>query len=157
MADLIFDGLTVASVRSNLERVREQIARAAADAGRDAADVEVLAAVKYVPSSELDVLAQAGIELVGENRAQDLEDKAGSHPGLFVWDFIGQLQSRKVRQILPHVRYIQSVATDSVLAQLERHARPGARHSGDSGRFATAALFPPKVRFWVATRTSRPL
>jgi hypothetical protein len=124
VADLIFDGLTVASVRSNLERVREQIARAAADAGRDAADVEVLAAVKYVPSSELDVLAQAGIELVGENRAQDLEDKAGSHPGLFVWDFIGQLQSRKVKLILPYVRYIHSVASDSVLAQLARHAAP---------------------------------
>ena len=125
MAGLIFEGLRAESVRSNLERAREEIARAAEGAGRDPAGVEILAAVKYVPSAELDVLAEAGIELVGENRAQDLEQKAGSHPGLFVWDFIGQLQSRKVRQILPHVRYIQSVATDSVLAQLERHARPG--------------------------------
>lgn len=124
MAGLIFEGLTVASVRANLEHAREQIARAASRAGRDGAEVEILAAVKYVPSPELDVLAQAGIGLVGENRAQDLEQKAGSHPGLFVWDFIGQLQSRKVKQILPHVRYIHSVDSDSVLAQLERHAPP---------------------------------
>ena len=125
MARLIFDGLTVDSVRANLEHARQQIARAALVAGRDGGDVEILAAVKYVRSPELDVLAQAGIDLVGENRAQDLEQKAASHPGLFVWDFIGQLQSRKVKQILPQVRYVHSVATDSALAQLARHAPPG--------------------------------
>jgi uncharacterized pyridoxal phosphate-containing UPF0001 family protein len=70
------------------------------------------------------VLAEGGITLVGENRAQELEAKVAAHPG-FTWDFIGHLQSRKVRQILPHVRYIHSVASDSVLAQLERHAMPG--------------------------------
>jgi PLP dependent protein len=110
-------GLQVQRVRANLERVREQIA----STGRDPAEVQVLAAVKYVPVDELDVLAQAGIELVGENRAQDLEAKAQAAPGRFTWDFIGHLQSRKVRQILPLVRYIHSVASESVLAQLERH------------------------------------
>jgi pyridoxal phosphate enzyme (YggS family) len=124
MAGLTFEGLDAAGVRANLEHIRERIAAAAAGAGRDAADVEILAAVKYIPDDELDVLAQAGIELVGENRAQDLERKAGSHPGRFTWDFIGQLQSRKVKLIVPHVRYIHSVASDSVLAQLERHALP---------------------------------
>jgi PLP dependent protein len=63
-------------------------------------------------------------ELVGENRAQDLEAKAVAHPE-FRWHFIGQLQSRKVKQILPHVELIHSVASDSALAQLERHAPPG--------------------------------
>jgi len=124
VAGLIFEGLTAATVRANLDRARDQIALAASSAGRDGADVEILAAVKYVASPELDVLARAGIELVGENRAQELEEKAGSHPGLFVWDFIGQLQSRKVKQVLPYVRYIHSVASDSVLAQLARHALP---------------------------------
>jgi uncharacterized pyridoxal phosphate-containing UPF0001 family protein len=113
-------GLRADRLRANLERVREQIA----STGRDPADVQILAAVKYVALQELDVLAQAGIELVGENRAQDLEAKATAHPGRFTWDFIGHLQSRKVRQILPHVRYIQSVSSDSVLAQLERHGSP---------------------------------
>ena len=45
-----------------------------------------------------------------------------AHGNLFTWDFIGHLQSRKVRQVLPLVRYIHSVASDSVLEQLARHA-----------------------------------
>jgi uncharacterized pyridoxal phosphate-containing UPF0001 family protein len=98
--------------------VRDQIA----SSSRRSEEVEILAAVKYVPVEELGVLADAGIELLGENRAQDLEAKARAYPGRFTWDFIGQLQSRKVRQVLPHVRYIHSVASDSVLAQLGRHA-----------------------------------
>jgi pyridoxal phosphate enzyme (YggS family) len=116
----VIRGLRADDVRANLAHVREQIAAA----GRDPAEVEILAAVKYVPVDELDRLADAGIELVGENRAQDLELKAAAHPGRFTWDFIGHLQSRKVKQVVPHVRYIHSVASASVLAQLERHATP---------------------------------
>lgn len=107
-------------LRSNLERVRAEIA----NVGRDPDAVQILAAVKYVAVDELAVLAEAGIELVGENRAQDLAAKAQAYPGRFTWDFIGHLQSRKVRQVLPHVRYIQTVASDSVLAQLKRHGTP---------------------------------
>jgi PLP dependent protein len=106
----------------NLERVRSEIARA----GRDPDEVQILVAVKYVPVDELGVLAEAGIELLGENRAQDLALKADTYPGRFTWDFIGHLQSRKVRQVLPYVRYIESVATDSVVRQLARHAPPEA-------------------------------
>jgi PLP dependent protein len=117
VVDLITD-LRIEEVEANLERVREQIA----GTGRALGDVEILAAVKYVPVEELDVLARAGIELVGENRAQELTRKADAHPHRFTWDFIGHLQSRKVRQVVPYVRYIHSVSSDSVLAQLERHA-----------------------------------
>jgi hypothetical protein len=67
------------------------------------------------------VLAEAGVTLVGENRAQELVHKTLAAPGSFTWDFIGHLQSRKVREVLPRVRYIHSVASDSVLAQLARH------------------------------------
>ena len=120
MAELI-RGLDAGLVRANLERVREEIA----GTGRDPAGVEVLAAVKYVALEELGVLVEAGIAVAGENRAQDLEAKAQAHPEL-TWDFIGHLQSRKVKQVLPLVRYVHSVATDSVLRQLERHATPEA-------------------------------
>jgi len=116
MVDLIH-GLSAERVRFNLELVREQIVAA----GRDPATVEVLAAVKYVPADELEALAQGGVTVVGENRAQDLVAKVQALPGRFTWDFIGHLQSRKVREILPHVRYIHSVASDSALAQLARH------------------------------------
>ncbi len=68
MAELI-TGLDVARVSANVARVRERIAQAAQRAGRDPHDVELLAAVKYVANEELDVLAQAGLTLLGENRA----------------------------------------------------------------------------------------
>jgi len=107
--------------------VRERIAAAASRAGRDPAEIELVAAVKYVAAEDLGVLAQAGITVVAENRAQDLQQKAAAHGQAFTWDFIGHLQSRKVKQIAPLVRLIHSVCTDSVLAQLERHAPPGLR------------------------------
>ncbi len=119
MVELIRD-LDPELVRSNLDRVRGEIA----NTSRDPADVQILAAVKYVPVDELEALSQAGLTLLGENRAQDLVAKADAWAGRFTWDFIGHLQSRKVRQVLPHVRYIQTVASDSVLSQLERHASP---------------------------------
>jgi PLP dependent protein len=127
VADLI-RGLSPERVRSNLERVREEIAAAAGRAERDPAEVEICAATKYLPAEEMAALAEAGVTLVGENRAQDLEAKRAVHGDRFAWDFIGHLQSRKVRQLVPHVRVLHSLASDSALAQLERHAgaaRPG--------------------------------
>ncbi len=127
MAQLI-EGLTVEHVRANVERVLCEIADAAARAGRSADDVELLAAVKYVAAEELPVLAAAGIALAGENRAQELVRKAAAPGGAeLTWDFIGHLQSRKVKQILPLVRLIHSVGSDSVVEQLGRHATAGTR------------------------------
>jgi PLP dependent protein len=115
----LITGLEASRIAENLERVRETIA----DAGRDPATVDILAAVKYVPLDEIGTLHEAGLELLGENRAQELEDKATLHPG-FRWHFIGQLQSRKVKQILPYVELIHSVASESALRQLEAHGTP---------------------------------
>jgi uncharacterized pyridoxal phosphate-containing UPF0001 family protein len=109
VAELI-RGLDVRRVADNLARVREEIGDG----------VQVLAAVKYVALEELGVLAEAGVTVVGENRAQELESKAAAHPEL-TWDFIGHLQSRKVKQVLPLVRWVHSVASDSALAQLAKH------------------------------------
>ena len=106
------------------DRVRENLMAVRAELGSDA--VEVVAAVKYVAAEELGVLVEAGVTHVGENRAQELVAKATTVPGSrLTWDFIGQLQSRKVKQVLPHVRLIHSVATRSALEQLGRHAPPG--------------------------------
>jgi hypothetical protein len=132
-------------VRTHLAALREQISDAARRAGTDPDAIEILAATKYVPSEDLPTLAAAGVRLVGENRAQDLAARAAVHGELFEWDFIGALQSRRVRSILPHVRLIHSVASTSALRELERHralARPElailievnvARESGKSG------------------------
>jgi PLP dependent protein len=130
VAELI-RGIDARRVADNLARVREEIGEG----------VQILAAVKYVAVEELDALAEGGITVVGENRAQELETKAQAHPEL-TWDFIGHLQSRKVKQVLPHVRWIHSVASDSALKELGKHAAPEtevlvevnvAREEGKSG------------------------
>jgi pyridoxal phosphate enzyme (YggS family) len=126
LAELI-TGLTAERVRANLAEVRERIAAAAARAGRDAAGVQIVGAAKYVPVDELGALADGGVTVLGENRAQDLRAKVDAYGDAFTWDFIGHVQSRKVKQIAPLVRLIHSVATDSVLEQLARHARPELR------------------------------
>ena len=114
-------------MRANLAEVHERIAAAAAHAGRDPGDVEIVAAVKYVPLEQLGALAEAGVTVAGENRAQDLQVKYAVHGDAFTWDFIGHVQSRKVKQIAPLVRLVHSVCTDSVLEQLGRHAPPELR------------------------------
>jgi hypothetical protein len=106
--------LSVDRVRGNLERIREQ-------AGPD---VEILAATKYIRAEDMGALADAGITLVGENRLQDLEEKRERWAERFTWDFIGNLQSRKLKRILPLVRLIHSVASESALEQLGRHGGP---------------------------------
>ena len=116
MAARLITGLDAARIAANLREVQDEVGPA----------VSVLAATKYVPLEEIGTLAEAGITLAGENRAQDLVAKQERHPEL-TWDFIGQLQSRKVRQIVHHVRCIHSVASDSALEQLARHGTPQTR------------------------------
>ena len=115
-----FTELEPGRVRSNLMRVRERIAAAA----RDPAAVEVCVAIKYVATEALPALAEAGVELVGENRAQELVARRELHGHLFDWDFIGALQSRKVKDVAPAVRLIHSLASESALSQLEKHPAP---------------------------------
>jgi uncharacterized pyridoxal phosphate-containing UPF0001 family protein len=110
----LIHGLEPARIAANLEQVRE----------RAGAEVEILAAIKYVPLEELGALAEAGIELVGENRQQELEAKHERWGTAFAWDFIGNLQSRKVKRLLPLCRLIHSAASDSALEQLGRHGDP---------------------------------
>ena len=114
MPRTLFHDIDPARVRANLEEVT----------GEAAGRAEVLVACKYVPVEEMGALVEAGVGLVGENRQQDLAAKHEAHAGDFTWDFIGNLQSRKVRQILPLVRLIHSVGTDSVLERLGLHGTP---------------------------------
>jgi PLP dependent protein len=107
----LIHGLDPLRIAANLERARE-----VAGPG-----VEILAATKYVPLEEMGALAEAGVRLVGENRQQELVTKHERWGDAFEWDFIGNLQSRKVKQLLPLCRLIHSVATDSALDQLAKH------------------------------------
>lgn len=103
-------GVDPSRVATNLAEVQEEVGP----------DVRVLTAVKYVGVEELGALVDGGVLLAGENRAQELAAKAAAFPQL-EWHFIGHLQSRKVKQVLPLVTLIHSVASESVLEQLARH------------------------------------
>jgi pyridoxal phosphate enzyme (YggS family) len=107
-------------VQENLARVRAAVAEAAARAGRPLAGVELLAAVKYVEPADLAALAEAGIELVGENRVEQLLAKQAVAGDRFTWDFIGHLQSRKARDLAGRVRLVHSLSTLSAAERLDR-------------------------------------
>jgi len=131
----------VERIRANLERVRSRIGD----------HVEICAATKYVGIDELPKLADAGIALVGENRAQDLLAKQAAHGDLFDWDFIGALQSRKVRDVAPAVRLIHSVASESALAALEKHpAREVLIQVNVAGEAGKAGIAPDELEAYLA-------
>lgn len=134
--------LDPARVARNLAAVRERIAVAGADPGA----VEVLAAIKYLPAADLPALADGGVELVGENRAQELLAKQKAHGDLFEWDFIGALQSRKVKEVAPAVRLIHSLGSDSALERLARHpAREVLVQVNVAGEEGKAGLAPAEL------------
>ena len=107
-----FRDIDPARVAANLAEVRSALP----------AETEVLVACKYVPCEEMGALAEAGVEIVGENRLGDLEEKRARWGDAFTWDFIGNLQSRKVRDVLPLVRLIHSVHSGTVIKQLAKYA-----------------------------------
>jgi PLP dependent protein len=109
-------------VRERFAEVEARVAAAARASGRAAADVEILVATKYVDADGLGVLRDAGIHLIGENRAQDLVAKQARWGDAFTYDFIGHLQSRKTKLVLPLVRLIHSVSSLSVVEEIQRRA-----------------------------------
>jgi uncharacterized pyridoxal phosphate-containing UPF0001 family protein len=137
-----------ARIRTNLERVRERIAAA----GRDPGDVTVCAAIKYLPAESMHALAEGGVAVVGENRAQALiEKQAAAGLDSFDWHFIGALQSRKVRDVAPRVSLIHSVASDSALVQLEKHPAQEVLIQGNvAGESGKAGIAPAELADFIA-------
>lgn len=95
-------------IRERYERIRERVGP----------NVTVVAATKYVSLEEMVVLAEAGIEVVGENRAQSLAEKQARYGAAFHWHFIGHLQSRKARLVSELCDLCHSLASESAARQL---------------------------------------
>ena len=108
-------------LQANLAEIDARIADALARSGRGVAP-RLLVASKYLSSEEMGVLRGAGIRLVGENRADELETKWQRWNGTFEFHFIGHLQSRKARQVLPYATLIHSVESISLVEELDRRA-----------------------------------
>jgi pyridoxal phosphate enzyme (YggS family) len=152
----------VQTVKANLQYIEDRIAAACARAGRRD-DPRLLAATKYLPSQQMGALATAGIRLVGENRADELLEKWRRWNGVFDFHFIGHLQSRKVKAVLPCVSLVHSVDSLGLVEELQKRAENPidvlleVNVSGEESKygilpagaeaFLTQALAYPKVRF----------
>jgi PLP dependent protein len=96
-------------VRARYERIRAEVGE----------EITIVAATKYVSVEDLAVLAEAGIEVVGENRAQDLEAKHAAYGDAFRWHFIGHLQSRKAKVVNATCELVHSLSSESAAKRLE--------------------------------------
>jgi uncharacterized pyridoxal phosphate-containing UPF0001 family protein len=129
--------LIAAEVRERYERLREQVGDG----------VTVVAATKYVSLEELGVLAEAGVEVVGENRAQDLAAKHAVYGDAFRWHFIGHLQSNKVKLVNETCELVHSLDSDSAARRLTVPALLEVNLSGEGTKSGVA---PGEVGAWVA-------
>jgi PLP dependent protein len=110
------------------ERVRERYEEA------KATGVTVVAATKYVSLEEMEILAEAGVEVVGENRAQDLEAKHARYGDAFRWHFIGHLQSRKAKAVNRLCELCHSLASESAARRLQIPALVEVNLSGEESK-----------------------
>jgi uncharacterized pyridoxal phosphate-containing UPF0001 family protein len=101
--------------------------------------VTVVAATKYVSLDDMAALAEAGIEVVGENRAQDLEAKHAVYGGAFRWHFIGHLQSRKARIVNRICELVHSLDSESAARRLEIPALVEVNLSGEATKSGVPA------------------
>jgi len=111
-------------VRANYERIRAELGP----------EVTIVAATKYVAAEDMAALAEAGIEVVGENRAQDLEAKHARHHDAFRWHFIGHLQSRKAKTVNELCELGHSLASESAARRLAIPALVEVNLSGESSK-----------------------
>jgi uncharacterized pyridoxal phosphate-containing UPF0001 family protein len=116
------------AVRAAYERVREEVGPA----------VTVVVATKYVSFEEMAILAEAGVEVVGENRAQDLERKHAEYGDTFRWHFIGHLQSNKVKIVNRSCELVHSLASESAARKLEVPALVEVNLSGEASKSGVA-------------------
>jgi uncharacterized pyridoxal phosphate-containing UPF0001 family protein len=116
--------LSPETVRANYERIRAQLGP----------KVTIVAAVKYVPVDDLDALREAGIEVVGENRAQDLAAKHERYGDAFHWHFIGHLQSRKANTVNELCELCHSLASESAARRLTIPALVEVNLSGEESK-----------------------
>jgi PLP dependent protein len=120
---------------ASAETIRAAYARIREDVG---AGVTIVAATKYASLEQMALLAEAGVEVVGENRAQDLERKHGVYGDAFRWHFIGRLQSNKVKIVNRICELVHSLESESAARRLEVPALVEVNLSGEESKAGIA-------------------
>jgi pyridoxal phosphate enzyme (YggS family) len=111
-----------ALVRDRLDVVQARVAEAALRSGRRPEEVRILVATKYFTLRQISSLAEAGVQLVGENRAEELHEKQEAFGDAFEWHFIGHLQRRKARDVVGRVSLIHSLDSARLVEELAKRA-----------------------------------
>lgn len=145
-------------LREVLAEARERLDAAAARSGRPAGSVELVLAGKYVPAEETEALIAAGVEVVGENRLQDLQAKAAIAGDRLTFDFIGHLQRRKVRDALGAVRLIHAVNSLRLAEEIARRSEGPARvlvEINIAEEPSKGGIVPPRLRAFVDDVSAR--
>ncbi len=114
--------ITESGIRSRLSAVREGISEALEKSGRGAGDARLLVASKYYSAEQVSILSKVGVDLLGENRAEDLAAKQELFGDGFEWHFIGHVQRRKAREVVPRVGLIHSVDSGRLVTELAKRA-----------------------------------
>jgi PLP dependent protein len=122
------------AVRANYDRIRSEVGDA----------VTIVAATKYVALADLRVLADAGIEVVGENRAQELERKHAEYGDTFRWHFIGQLQSNKAKVVNRICELVHSLDSESAARRVTVPALVEVNLAGESSKAGIAPADLPR-------------
>jgi pyridoxal phosphate enzyme (YggS family) len=120
--------LSAEQIAARLGRVREEVGP----------DVTIVAATKYVTVEDMSPLAEAGIEIVGENKAQDLEAKHAAHGEAFRWHFIGHLQSRKAKVVSEICELVHSLDSASAAKRLTIPALVQVNLAGEQSKSGVA-------------------
>ena len=115
----------VAQIRDRLAGMHENVQRALERSGRGEEQVRILVATKYYDPEQLFALAEAGVDLIGENRAGDLLEKQELFGDRFEWHFIGHLQRRKAKVVVPRVTLVHSVDSVRLIEELAKRAPEG--------------------------------
>jgi pyridoxal phosphate enzyme (YggS family) len=115
----------VDQIRDRLAGVQENIQRALERSGRGEEQVRILVATKYYDPEQLSALAEAGVGLIGENRAEDLLEKQERFGDRFEWHFIGHLQRRKAKIVVPRVTLVHSVDSVRLIEEVAKRAPEG--------------------------------
>jgi PLP dependent protein len=151
--------IDAARLRDALAEARERLDEAAVRSGRRPGAVELVLAGKYVPVEDTPALIAAGVEVVGENRLQDLQARRALAGDRLIFDFIGHLQRRKVRDVLPVVRLVHSLDSLRLAAEIAARAAGPARvlvEVNVAEEKTKGGIVPPRLRAFVEDVSAHP-
>jgi pyridoxal phosphate enzyme (YggS family) len=152
-------GIDAERLAAAVAETRAELDAAAAVSGRPAGAVELVVAGKYLAPEDTPALLAAGVTLVGENRLQDLEARQEVAGGRLTFDFIGHLQRRKVRDVLPAIRLLHSLDSERLAEEIAKRAEGETRvlvqvNVGEEG--SKGGIFPSRLRDFVRSVSAHP-